>query len=498
MDSFPSREYFVIAFAYGVSVSALYLFGFWGVFHINVLEFIGLTDLAKLSVKPLLYSLPGFLLGFAVAQMFSGVFPPGGGADAPIGQFGRKYSVLLLILVVVLILAVMEFVPNYWIRYVLILMLVVFLSIASTHLNIVITYLPNPRIRQVVMVLLFMIPVVAFHHGEIEAHAIKGGYGDLNVDTLRSKLELTVTDTKPASYVGYLGDFMVLYETATDRVVFVKLKDTAPLVLQPNQIHKHTDDKSSQAKDIGKAVQPVSPSIPANVNNTPGAKSEMTPDTKEAKAPEEKKEWFGELFNVKLTDYVIAVFTIVIGVYTICLTQATRRLASISNQQEHSTRIIERAYVRLSHLDTGIRFTPPGLAEGNFRVKNFGHTPARISSVILTPKLTPDRSLPKIPDYSSVEERVMRAFLVRDDELFFYRRIPLGAINDDLEMGRQTLWFYGYVDYRDQFGQRYRAGYAGRFEPGSGPDNLIMEAQDGYNYDRQRHPGEGLDWDDPA
>ena len=112
MDSFPSKEYLAIAFAYGVSVSALYLFGFWGVFRINVLEFIGLADLAKLSVKPLIDSLPAILLGFAIGQLFSGSFPPGGGAGTPIGQFGRKKYGLLLFLNVVIILALVAFLPH--------------------------------------------------------------------------------------------------------------------------------------------------------------------------------------------------------------------------------------------------------------------------------------------------------------------------------------------------------------------------------------------------
>ena len=117
MDSFPSKEYLAIAFAYGVSVSALYLFGFWGVFRINVLEFIGLADLAKLSVKPLIYSLPAILLGFAIGQLFSGSFPPGGGAGTPIGQFGRKKYGLLLFLNVVIILALVAFLPPLSLSY---------------------------------------------------------------------------------------------------------------------------------------------------------------------------------------------------------------------------------------------------------------------------------------------------------------------------------------------------------------------------------------------
>ena len=204
----------------------------------------------------------------------------------------------------------------------------------------------------------------------------------------------------------------------------------------------HSDNKPTHTKaidKIGKPVQPAAPSLPANINITVGGKLELSSDMKEANTPGKEEKWFSEFFNVKATDVVIAAFTVIIGVFTCYLYRATERLARISGQQEESTRIIERAYVRLSHLDTGIIIRVLGMAEGNFRVKNFGHTPARITSIILNPKLTPGKSLPKIPDYSGMEEKVMRAFLVRDDELFFYRHFPLGAINDDLERGVQTV-----------------------------------------------------------
>ena len=227
----PPKEYLFIAFTYGVSVAALYLFGFWGVFHINVLEFISLADIAKLAIYPLLYSLPVFLLGFTIGQVFTGdAFPPGGGAGTKVGQFGLKHWRFLLGLNIVLTLVVMIFVP-YPIRFLLLLPLAGFLSIAATHLNIAMVYIPNPVARRTILTLLFIAPVLAFDSGETAARKIKHGLGDLNVDTLRSKIELSFTDEKPVSYVGYLGDFMVLYETATDRVVFVKLKDQGALVL---------------------------------------------------------------------------------------------------------------------------------------------------------------------------------------------------------------------------------------------------------------------------
>jgi hypothetical protein len=262
-----------------------------------------------------------------------------------------------------------------------------------------------------------------------------------------------------------------------------------------------TNNKPTHTKETGKVGQDAQsspPSLPSTNNITVAGKLEPASDREKAKAPEYQQEWFGEFFNVKATDYVIAFFTVVIGIFTFYLYRATEKLAHISSQQERSTRTIERAYVRLSHLESGIKISLLGTAEGNFRIKNFGQTPARITSIVLDRRLMPGKNpLPAIPDYAGMEEKVIRAFLVRDDELFFYRHFTLGGINDDLEREIQTLWFYGYIDYRDQFGERYRAGYASRYQPGSATDNLAMEALDGYNYDRPRKPDEGHDWNEP-
>ena len=39
-----------------ISVSVCYLFGYWGAFQINVLEFVSFTDIGKLAVFPMVGS----------------------------------------------------------------------------------------------------------------------------------------------------------------------------------------------------------------------------------------------------------------------------------------------------------------------------------------------------------------------------------------------------------------------------------------------------------
>jgi hypothetical protein len=68
------------------------------------------------------------------------------------------------------------------------------------------------------------------------------------------------------------------------------------------------------------------------------------------------------------------------------------------------------------------------------------------------------------------------------------------------------LYMIGFVDYKDQFGERHRAGYARQYYPAidekeyrteeerAKRNNLRVIGQERYNYDRPRGRGEGKDW----
>jgi hypothetical protein len=99
----PSQVSHAAALAYTtpclLAVAACYLFGYWGFFGINVLEFVSFADLAKLAVYPLLASLLFAALGIVVAELTTARYLPAGrGVNTNFGQLLRKYYRWLLAL----------------------------------------------------------------------------------------------------------------------------------------------------------------------------------------------------------------------------------------------------------------------------------------------------------------------------------------------------------------------------------------------------------------
>ncbi|SRR6266513_198137 len=243
MEQPKYRLHIAIALSYSTILSALYLFGFWGALDVNILEFIGLSDLIKLAVYPLLLSLVGILIGHLSYVLLQGdAFPPGAGADTAIGRFGRKYWRYILEIDLFIILAVAIFAPSP-LKWMVIAGLASPLSLLFTHQEFFVELIPNTRARVSVLNLAIFLAGAAFYYGNYHAYLAKDGRSSLIVDVSRSKLPLKFDSKKPVAYLGYISGYFVLLESVSGAVVFVKEKDDAPLFLLQNQLAKEPAKK---------------------------------------------------------------------------------------------------------------------------------------------------------------------------------------------------------------------------------------------------------------
>ena len=202
---------------------------------------------------------------------------------------------------------------------------------------------------------------------------------------------------------------------------------------------------------------------------------------------------------------IVTLFTVVLAISTILLWRETAHVAK-------HTVVSERAYVKLSHSPPGLDIDPNGLCLVRVIATNSGRTPARVTDLRLKLESLPNNvRLPAIPNYQRQDQGLTaKGFLVANDEFShgeMFRKNPINVAS--VKAGTERVWLYGYVDYIDVFGQRHRGGYMRVYASGrddrakylSGRhymtrNNLVFEAQEGYNYDRLRQPGEGIDWDE--
>ncbi len=217
---------------YSVAVSACYLFGYWGSFQINVMEFISLADVAKLAIFPLVGSLALFLPGVLISELTTRHrLPPGGGQGSRISNVGFKYWRYFLSLIAIVMVVAAIFIPEHPMKWLFLPVLVVPFATALTHLDFVIDMFPNPRVRATVLFLALVLPSGAFYFGKSDAFSIKSGLVVRVIDVERSKLPLNSDAKSPVMLMGLLGQTYVLYESKSKTVVLIKQKEDLPLFL---------------------------------------------------------------------------------------------------------------------------------------------------------------------------------------------------------------------------------------------------------------------------
>lgn len=196
----------------------------------------------------------------------------------------------------------------------------------------------------------------------------------------------------------------------------------------------------------------------------------------------------------------LAFITFGLAVFTYLLWRSTKDLVE---RTDKTTQTIERAYVQLSHVSNNkspglIVNTTSGKCLVSIGIKNHGTTPARITRVFLTKRVS-ETPLPSIPDYTigtgELPEQPMEAFLMKDVEIFVGLEFTIDPTDIPLIRERKKyLVVYGFVDYTDQFERDFRGGYARYYVPDLWPNNLIFTTQPRYNYDQERKRGQGNEY----
>jgi hypothetical protein len=220
--------------------------------------------------------------------------------------------------------------------------------------------------------------------------------------------------------------------------------------------------------------------------------------------------WIGSFFELKLTDVVIAFFTVVLAVKTAGLFVETAGLRTAADQQAadmkasiaaaiRSADISERALTELEAPFTAIKIIDTGLIKKTaeighdfailkFSITNDGRTPARLIELVDKTILVEIEGGNPPPMNLGFRSRNTMPYGVisppNSESQPFTQHLMMNHMNelaaDTLILKNKALFFYGFVRYETIFKQSYRMGFCYFFDRYS--DRWILSGDEKYNY----------------
>lgn len=261
------------------------------------------------------------------------------------------------------------------------------------------------------------------------------------------------------------------------------------------------NEKKEQAKDE-KPKTEVAPTLPVIQirNEVTSYRGEQT-TAKENKRPDEVLAWRATVATAGIAFLALLVAGAQVWFFKDQLGKMERSLADsktmaeAARNQSESIMHAERAYVKISHLKPGLRKVSEQSSEVKVKVRNMGRTPAEVTDVHIDFAFTRyEDPLPKPYPFRNITRESFPNGLLMPNEWLHHSRTV--SSEQALAPGKQ-LWFFGEVDYIDVFGRRWRGGYARKYWDHK-DDNLYNNTEDRDNFDRERLPDEGRDWDEES
>jgi hypothetical protein len=269
--------------------------------------------------------------------------------------------------------------------------------------------------------------------------------------------------------------------------------------LPPTGIQKqpHSDEKKQQAQDAIPSPTIIRESQSQPQNQAATSNSQWT------------SHWLwkdinwsglGQVIVAGVGLFIIYKTLLVIQRQTKANYMAARAAKSANRIARDALVVSQRAFLKIGYLHHGLRSNPAHHSGYDIliTIKNVGQTPATMTHVCFTFAVVDHgQPLPSVPAYPT-DQPSLGGFLHRNDRVMTRRIFAIAAnIRDAIESNISDLYVFGYVDYIDQFGKRYRGATAWCYEPGSAGDNLSIVSNREYSYDRPRQQGEGNDWSTP-
>lgn len=220
-----------IVSAYFIAVGALYLWGYWGSFGVNILEYLGLTDVVKVAAWPVGSAFVFLLVGFVLSETTPGArLPEGGGRYTPVGRWLNRHAKALGVgFMLLMIVLVTLGPPQIWLLVAVLVGVVLALPLKSFPS--LVRQVPNDSIRTVLALATVVLPIYAFGQGKVNADWIRAGYKYLYVLPGSEGVAATGDIKTSLRYVGYAGNTFFFWEPTMDGVMLVPASTVKSLML---------------------------------------------------------------------------------------------------------------------------------------------------------------------------------------------------------------------------------------------------------------------------
>lgn len=219
------------------AVAAIYQHTFWKPFHVNILQYISLMDMIKLTLWPLIGFAASYLLGYLMNK--TGLIntadlslPKRYSHFGPVRTIINQSGTLIIVLLPPLGGAVKMFIEGSPYRWALLSMIFgVLTHIVLTAKGMLSEYFPGFSMRYIVLGMLTIIPWYAWGNAKTEAELIERGFDyDLVTASDEFRKSAAVPDGAELRHLGNTGSYTLLLVDGGPRIVLARNEDVGPLL----------------------------------------------------------------------------------------------------------------------------------------------------------------------------------------------------------------------------------------------------------------------------
>jgi hypothetical protein len=245
---------------YAIVISTLYLWGYWGSFHVNVLEYISVTEIVKAAVYPITSVFAFFAIGAVLGEVASPTLnlPPGEGANTEVGKWVRRIAPFFVgtYLVAVTFYFLAGPVEKWHVLPVL-FAIAVYLPLKSTR--ILLDELKSDGARSVAVFLLAALVPFAYGRGVLEANDVLTGkkYAYAATEVPGQLVPTNARHGERPRYVGKANDRYVFFDPVGKSISLVATSEVKALVLKRHELDTSIGPPTSKPAD-GAASAPTS------------------------------------------------------------------------------------------------------------------------------------------------------------------------------------------------------------------------------------------------